>query len=277
LIPGPAPEAGACASSTDDDRSHAITAAANRVGRSLIAVAELLEATGKTGEALATYRRSESLLAGLAGADPSARAALAAARARIGFLLDLAGDLSAARAAHEAAMADRRALAAAHPDGIKEAVGLASSLDFYGHFHQATGQMSEALASFREGRAMIDRAAKAEPAVMSHRYLLAHLIGHVADLLWKNLSRQALRPTLSSPAFQSHADNCSGKITPRGQNLSRHNACLRDTLQKRIKHAKHSIKLCLYISIHLELIYIFSSLRLCVRCFRATLDSSGWL
>ena len=31
----------------------------------------------------------------------------------------------------------------------------------------------------------MDRAAKAEPAVMSHRYLLAHLIGHVADLLWK--------------------------------------------------------------------------------------------
>ena len=36
------------------------------VGRSLIAVAWLLEATGKTDEALATYRRSESLLAGLA-------------------------------------------------------------------------------------------------------------------------------------------------------------------------------------------------------------------
>jgi len=48
------------------------------VGRSLIAVAELLEATGKTDESLASYRRSESLLAGPAGADPSARAALAA-------------------------------------------------------------------------------------------------------------------------------------------------------------------------------------------------------
>ena len=45
------------------------------VGRSLIAVAGLLEATGKTDEALASYRRSESLLAGPAGADPSARAA----------------------------------------------------------------------------------------------------------------------------------------------------------------------------------------------------------
>ena len=57
------------------------------VGRSLIAVAGLLEATGKTDEALATYRRSESLLAGPAGADPSARAALAACRSRLGWLL----------------------------------------------------------------------------------------------------------------------------------------------------------------------------------------------
>ena len=57
------------------------------VGRSLIAVAGLLEATGKTDEALATYRRSESLLAGPAGADPSARAALAACRSQMGWLL----------------------------------------------------------------------------------------------------------------------------------------------------------------------------------------------
>ena len=58
------------------------------VGRSLIAVAGLLEATGKTDEALASYRRSESLLAGPAGADPSARAALAACRSQMGWLQD---------------------------------------------------------------------------------------------------------------------------------------------------------------------------------------------
>ena len=40
------------------------------VGRSLTAVAGLLEATGKTDEAVAAYRRSESLLAGLAGCRP---------------------------------------------------------------------------------------------------------------------------------------------------------------------------------------------------------------
>ena len=38
------------------------------IGRSLMAVAGLLDATGKTDEAVATYRRAESLLAGPAGA-----------------------------------------------------------------------------------------------------------------------------------------------------------------------------------------------------------------
>ena len=61
------------------------------VGRSLIAVAGLLEATGKTDEALASYRRSESLLAGPAGADPSARAALAACRSQMGWFLKATG------------------------------------------------------------------------------------------------------------------------------------------------------------------------------------------
>ena len=57
------------------------------VGRSLTAVAFLLESTGKTAEAEATYRRAESLLAGLAVSSPAARAALATCRARLGSLL----------------------------------------------------------------------------------------------------------------------------------------------------------------------------------------------
>ena len=69
------------------------------VGRSLIAVASLLEATGKTDDALASYRRSESLLAGPAGADPSARAALADCRSRLGWLLETRGKSADALAA----------------------------------------------------------------------------------------------------------------------------------------------------------------------------------
>ncbi len=44
------------------------------VGRSLYAIADLLYGMGKKDEALATHRRSESLLAGLARAEPSAQA-----------------------------------------------------------------------------------------------------------------------------------------------------------------------------------------------------------
>ena len=53
------------------------------VGRSLTAIADVLDSTGKSDEALAVYRRSESLLAGLAGSDPAARAALAACRTQM--------------------------------------------------------------------------------------------------------------------------------------------------------------------------------------------------
>ena len=90
------------------------------VGRSLIAVAGLLEATGKTDEALASYRRSESLLAGPAGADPSARAALAACRSQMGWLLKTTGKSADALAAYRLARADQEALAAA-PEASNDA------------------------------------------------------------------------------------------------------------------------------------------------------------
>jgi hypothetical protein len=71
------------------------------VGRSLTAVAGLLAATGHTGEALAAYRRSESLLASPANSDPAARAALAACRARLGWFLSSTGQTAEALAAYK--------------------------------------------------------------------------------------------------------------------------------------------------------------------------------
>ena len=89
------------------------------VGRSLIAVAGLLEATGKTDEALATYRRSESLLAGPAGADrrrgprwrPAGRKWVGSCRPT--------GKSADALAAYRLARADQEALAAA-PEASNE-------------------------------------------------------------------------------------------------------------------------------------------------------------
>ena len=71
----------------------------------------MLEATGKTGEAVATYRRSESLLAGAAGTDPAARCA--DCRSQLGGLLSSTGQAADAMAAFRQARADQEVLAAA--------------------------------------------------------------------------------------------------------------------------------------------------------------------
>src|SRR5262249_17321610 len=84
------------------------------VGRSLTAVASLLEAIGKGDEAEATYRRAESLLAGLVrsaprGAAPAAPAALADCRSRLGRLLAATGRTADALAAYRLARDDQEA------------------------------------------------------------------------------------------------------------------------------------------------------------------------
>ena len=66
-------------------------AATVEIGQSLIQVAMLLRETGKRDDAVAAYRRCESLLAGRAETDPAARAALAASRSNLGLLLQNAG------------------------------------------------------------------------------------------------------------------------------------------------------------------------------------------
>jgi serine/threonine-protein kinase len=89
------------------------------VGVSLTAIATLLASTEQTNESLETYRRSESLLASLAEAEPSARAALAACRVELGFLLYLKGNSAEAMAVYKLALADREAQAAG--DGSNDA------------------------------------------------------------------------------------------------------------------------------------------------------------
>ena len=78
------------------------------VGRSLMAVASLLQQTGRTEESLVTYRKAELLLDGTAGGNPAARP-LADCRAELGHLLHRTGHsdeglimLLRARADHEA-------------------------------------------------------------------------------------------------------------------------------------------------------------------------------
>ncbi len=143
------------------------------VGRSLIAVAWLLDATGKTDEALASYRRSESLLTGPAGADPSARAALAACRSQMGVLLRETGKSAVALAALRLARDDQEALAAAPEASSDARYDLANTVLYLGALLGATGKGSEEEAEFRRALALFQKLADDNPAVTKFRSSLA--------------------------------------------------------------------------------------------------------
>ena len=80
------------------------------LGRSLSAVASLLERTGRTDEAVSTYRRAEDLLATSDGSAPApapVRAALANCRSLLGSLLNSKGHPSDALVVLRQARADQ--------------------------------------------------------------------------------------------------------------------------------------------------------------------------
>ncbi len=168
------------------------------VGRSLNEVAGLLSATGKRDEALASYRRSESLLAGPAGADPSARAALADCRSRMGGLLKQdAGQSAAALAAFRLARADQEALAAA-PDASNDARhDLADTILSTGALLIGTGKPAEAEAEYRKAMAIWQKLVDDSPAVTKFRLSLA---GSHLNFGW--LLSQTGRPTEAESEYR---------------------------------------------------------------------------
>ena len=143
------------------------------VGRSLTAVAALLEATGKTDEARATYRRSESLLAGPAGTDATARAARADCRARLGDLLSSTGQATEAMAAYQQARADQEALAAAPGAPAEARSDLAYTVRRIAILLANTGKPTEAEAEFRRTLEINAKLAADYPAVAEYRLRLA--------------------------------------------------------------------------------------------------------
>src|SRR5262249_25929728 len=119
------------------------------VGSSLTAVAFLLYGTGKVAGALTAYRRSESLLAGVAGSDPEARAALAACRTRMSRPLVHAGKGAEALAACKLARADQEALAAVPGASNERRSGLTDTLNELGIVLWQTNKPVEAEPEFR--------------------------------------------------------------------------------------------------------------------------------
>jgi eukaryotic-like serine/threonine-protein kinase len=141
-------------------------------GRSLNAVATLLVLTGKTGEALAIFHRSELLLTGLASTDPSARAALAACRSQIGIVLWRMGRLADALTTLRQARADLEVLTAA-PGATDEArFDLAKTIARIGNVLAMAGTLAEAESELRRAMALQQALADDHPDVIQFRRTL---------------------------------------------------------------------------------------------------------
>ena len=153
------------------------------VGRSLTAIGRLLEAAGRTDEALASYRRSESLLASLWSFDPAARAALAACRFRMGYLMSGTGKTDEALAVCELARADQEALAAAPGASNDERYELANTVLLMGGLVRPTGKLTEAEVEIRTALATFQKLAHENPAVTKFRFSLASSHYTLGDLL----------------------------------------------------------------------------------------------
>ena len=146
------------------------------VGRSLTAVAFLLETTGKTVEAEATYRRAESLLVGLgpsASSSPTLRAVLAACRSRFGYYLSQAGKAAEALVPYRLARADQEALAAdpgATPEAWRD---LADTINRIGILVLRTGKPAEAETAYRQALEIRQTLVDKQPTVTGLRSSLA--------------------------------------------------------------------------------------------------------
>ncbi len=152
------------------------------VARSLTAVAYLLNWIGKTEESLATFRRSESLLAGPAETEPSARAALASCRMRMSRILEEAGKPDEALATAKLARADQEVLAAA-PGATDEArSGLADTLNQLGIVLWRMGKPKEAIPEFRATLAIQQKLVDDHPDVPDYRRVLANTHNHLANV-----------------------------------------------------------------------------------------------
>ena len=161
------------------------------VGRSLRAVASLLDSTGKVGEAEVTLRHAEDLLAGPARSDPAARAALAACRSRLGELLNETGKPTDALEAYQRARADQEALANAPGSTIEARRDLADTIGSIGSVLYATGNLAGAEVEMRAALAIRARLANENPGLLEFRCKLADSHKDLLDMLYYANNRRS--------------------------------------------------------------------------------------
>jgi eukaryotic-like serine/threonine-protein kinase len=153
------------------------------VGRSLTEVASLLEAKGRTDEALATYRSSESLLSDLTGAAPPARAALAGCRSRMGGLLSATGKNAEALAVYRLARSEQEALAGAPGAASEAQYDLVATIKRIGILLYQTGKPAEAEAEFNNALMAYRELADDHLDITEYRFELAYLHGNLGQVL----------------------------------------------------------------------------------------------
>ena len=168
------------------------------VGKSLTAIAYMLHRSGKTDEGLAACRRSESLLAGLAGSDPVARAALAACRSRMAVLLSDSAKPAEALAACRLARADQEALASAPGASNDARRDLADTANELGSILSEMGKTAEAELELREALALYQKLADDNPAITDFRNRMANSHAELGYVL-----REAGKPAESMAQYRT--------------------------------------------------------------------------
>jgi serine/threonine-protein kinase len=149
------------------------------IGRSLIAVAGLLQETGQADPALAGYRRAEALLAGPAASDLGARAALAACRTELGWLLHTTGKFEDAIAALRRARADQESVVASPGATALARRELADTISRIGTVYYPSSKPAEAQAEHGEALLILQKLADEEPASTDLRARVATLHGNL--------------------------------------------------------------------------------------------------
>jgi serine/threonine protein kinase/tetratricopeptide (TPR) repeat protein len=142
-------------------------------GKSMLVVAGLLDAMGKSDEALASFREAEAFLAPVAAESSQARATLGDCRARMGWLLHTSGKNGEALAAFRLAQVDQEALAAAPGAADEVQRDLGDTRDWIGCVLGHTGRPQEAEAEFRAALVILQKAAEGKPAGSDFQNALA--------------------------------------------------------------------------------------------------------
>ena len=195
------------------------------VGRSLNGVASLLASTGKADDALTTYRHAESLLAGLGGSCPAARAALADCRIETAMLLRYAKRHDEALAACVLARVDLEALTAVPGAAPDVHAKLAKTITRMGDLRWVLGRPTEAVTDIRAAIAIYRKLADENPSVAEFRSGLGaghHYLGDLLPLTGKTAEGEAEFRTALEVTQKLLDDNPAVTQYRRDLALSRH-------------------------------------------------------